>query len=67
MANIKVNDIKPAGAELFADSETFLYTLSDDSVDYIYGGLRSGAVTNSGSCARSCGGGCFAMGQLAVL
>ena len=56
MANIKINDIKPAGVELFADTDSFLNALSDDATDYIYGGLRSGAVTNSGSCANGCGG-----------
>ena len=55
MASININDIQPVGLELFADSESFLNTLSDDAADYIYGGFAdSGAVTNSGSCAAGC-------------
>ena len=55
MANIKIDELKPAGAELFADSESFLNILSDDPAAYIYGGLRaSSARTYSGSCAATC-------------
>ena len=58
MASINVNDIQPVGLELFADSESFLNTLSDDAADYIYGGFASdGSPTNSGSCAAGCGSG----------
>ena len=38
MANIKVNDIKPAGAELFADSESFMNELSQDETNNVLGG-----------------------------
>lgn len=41
MANIKINDIKPAGAELFADSEGFLNELKDDELSNILGGLQA--------------------------
>jgi hypothetical protein len=38
MANIKVNDIKPAGTELFDDSESFMNNLSDSEINNILGG-----------------------------
>ncbi|MDJ0675017.1 MAG: hypothetical protein QNJ36_06515 [Calothrix sp. MO_167.B42] len=37
MANIKVNDIKPAGTQLFNDSESFLEEITEEFV-YIQGG-----------------------------
>lgn len=39
MANIVVNDIKLAGAELFVDYETFINDLEDNELE-IRGGLR---------------------------
>jgi hypothetical protein len=42
MANIKVNDIKPAGAELFGDSESFMKDLSDSEMNNLVGGARRG-------------------------
>lgn len=30
MARIVVSDLRPAGADLFTDSESFLYDLTDD-------------------------------------
>ncbi|WP_013321441.1 hypothetical protein [Gloeothece verrucosa] len=39
MADIKINDIKPAGAELFEDSEGFLNELKDDEVNKVVGGV----------------------------
>ncbi|BAZ33271.1 hypothetical protein NIES4074_57810 [Cylindrospermum sp. NIES-4074] len=39
MANIKVNDIQPAGLELFADAENFMHQLTDDEITGIVGGL----------------------------
>ena len=49
MAKIKVNDIKPAGTELFADSQNFLTDLTDSELD-IMGGLHlaAGSGCNSG-------------------
>jgi hypothetical protein len=38
MANIRINDVKPAGAELFSDYESFLHQLSDDETMGIIGG-----------------------------
>ncbi|NEQ83929.1 MAG: hypothetical protein F6K26_28225 [Moorea sp. SIO2I5] len=38
MANIKVNDIKPAGSELFGDSESFMQELSNDELNNLHGG-----------------------------
>ncbi|MBD6619516.1 bacteriocin [Komarekiella sp. 'clone 1'] len=41
MADIKINDIEPAGAELFADSEDLLNELNDDELSNILGGLEA--------------------------
>ncbi|NEO41860.1 MAG: hypothetical protein F6J90_38280 [Moorea sp. SIOASIH] len=39
MANIKVKDIKPTGADLFNDSESFMNELSNDELEQAMGGL----------------------------
>ena len=52
MANIKVNDLKPKGFELFDDSETFLTDLSDKELD-IMGGLQL-AASGCGSLLLCC-------------
>ncbi|MDJ0732604.1 MAG: hypothetical protein QNJ47_00730 [Nostocaceae cyanobacterium] len=42
MANIKVNEINPAGAELFLDSDSFLNELSEsEEIISINGGLTT--------------------------
>ena len=38
MANITILDIKPAGVELFADSESYLIDLSEHELE-VYGGM----------------------------
>lgn len=48
MANIKINDIKPAGIDLFEDSEDFLNELKDDQLNQIVGG----AFTLIGRCGE---------------
>ncbi|MDJ0735411.1 MAG: hypothetical protein QNJ47_15360 [Nostocaceae cyanobacterium] len=53
MSNITIVDIKPAGVELFADSESFIKELSDDELNNLFGGLavRSQVSSNkSGIC-----------------
>jgi hypothetical protein len=39
MANIKVSDIRPAGSELFSDSENFMRDLNDSEMNHIEGGF----------------------------
>ena len=41
MASIKISELRPAGSELFQDSESFLNELSDREI----GGIEGGAVT----------------------
>lgn len=41
MANIKISELRPAGSELFQDSESFLNELSDRDL----GNVEGGAVT----------------------
>jgi hypothetical protein len=38
MATIKIDDITPAGAELFIDSENFMEELSNDELLAVLGG-----------------------------
>lgn len=51
MANIEINELKPAGAELFSDSEGFMTELSDSELDNINGGLQK-----TRTYAYTCGG-----------
>jgi hypothetical protein len=51
MANIKVNDILPAGFELFADSESFMNDLNENDVNYIKGGGFTLICTFAAHCA----------------
>ena len=41
MTTIKIDNLKPAGAELFCDSESFINDLSNDELAYIHGGSWS--------------------------
>ncbi|AFZ24511.1 hypothetical protein Cylst_2281 [Cylindrospermum stagnale PCC 7417] len=55
MANIKVNDIKPAGAELFTDSESFFDELNESDLNKLIGGLNSTfayTCTGAAGCRR---------------
>ncbi|WP_293075286.1 hypothetical protein [Moorena sp. SIO3H5] len=47
MADIKVNDLKPAGAELFADDESFINELTNDELNIIGGQELAAAVLSS--------------------
>ena len=48
MSNIKVNDLKPAGADLFADDEGLLNELGVDELGNIVGGKFSFICGGSG-------------------
>ncbi|NEO92726.1 MAG: hypothetical protein F6K56_21795 [Moorea sp. SIO3G5] len=39
MAKIKIKDIKPTGADLFNDSESFMNELNNDELEQAMGGL----------------------------
>lgn len=43
MSTIKINDLRPTGAELFSDSETYMNELGDSELD-IYGGRISSII-----------------------
>ncbi|MGK7943527.1 MAG: hypothetical protein AB4058_03575 [Microcystaceae cyanobacterium] len=51
MANIKVNEINPAGSELFSDSESFMTELDNAELTSINGGL--GVTSMTGPCDPS--------------
>jgi len=38
MANIVISELRPAGSELFHDSESFLYALTEEDIMNILGG-----------------------------
>ena len=50
MANIEINELKPAGAELFSDSEGFMNELSDSELHNINGGAAQFTVTWAATC-----------------
>ena len=41
MASIKINNLQPAGSDLFNDSESYLNELKDQELDVVNGGLVS--------------------------
>lgn len=41
MSKITVKNIKPAGSELFADSESFMNELSKDELSNVLGGVQA--------------------------
>jgi hypothetical protein len=48
MATIKIENLKPTGAELFFDSESFMNELSNDELGHVLGGGFSFiCITNS--------------------
>ncbi|OUL17854.1 hypothetical protein [Nostoc sp. 106C] len=48
MAVIKISELRPAGSELFQDSESFLNELSENrEVDQVLGGLNTIATANA--------------------
>lgn len=51
MANIKVNNLKTSGIELFDDPESFMKSLNDDEINHIQGGLAAAAA---GCCTCKC-------------
>lgn len=50
MANIEVNDIHPAGSELFADFESFLNELSNAEMDIRGGGGNACSLLSIACC-----------------
>ncbi|MFO7029924.1 hypothetical protein B9T07_07680 [Limnospira fusiformis CCALA 023] len=42
MANITISDLRPAGADLFSDSESYLQDLTDQEMTDALGGRRRG-------------------------
>ncbi|MEA5603412.1 hypothetical protein [Nostoc sp. UHCC 0252] len=40
MANIAISNLRPAGADLFQDSESFLHELTEQEVTDILGGAK---------------------------
>jgi hypothetical protein len=54
MANIEINDLKPAGAELFDDSEGFMDGLSNDELGNVLGGRFAAAAALSSLVSNHC-------------
>jgi hypothetical protein len=53
MASIKIHDLRPAGSELFNDSESFLNELSEGEISTVEGGLISLTLTYSVTVTRT--------------
>jgi len=51
MAKIVVSDLRPAGSDLFTDSESFLYDLTDDE-QMIQGGRGEVVILWTAICVR---------------
>ena len=64
MANIKINDIKPAGADLFADDESLLTELKDNEISAVFGGAVAAKGQLSSIISNNCCNG--AKAKLAV-
>lgn len=47
MANIEINDLKSAGAELLIDSESFMNALGDDEMN-LRGGIADWSTASNG-------------------
>lgn len=46
MASIKIAELRPAGSELFQDSESFLDEVNDQEMLIVFGGKKYGDVVN---------------------
>ncbi|WP_193193984.1 hypothetical protein [Nostoc sp. MG11] len=53
MANIKIHNLRPAGSELFNDSESFLNELTEGEITTVEGGLVSLTLTYSVTVTRT--------------
>lgn len=47
MANIIIPDLRPAGSDLFSDSESYLMNLNEDELDITRGGLLVFPIFNT--------------------
>ena len=74
MATINISDLRPAGSDLFSDSEGYMSELGDNELEDIYGGIapllilsaaRVGyaAARSSQQCAAGIAGGIGAVGR----
>lgn len=63
MANIVISELRPAGSELFMDSESYLTDLNDTDAIGVIGGL-SGVKSQNGSCVSTAYTCCPAVRQL---
>ncbi|NEO82248.1 hypothetical protein [Moorena sp. SIO4G3] len=54
MAKIKVNDIKPAGVELFVDDESFIQDLKNDELNIVGGIQHLAASPVCSDCSCNC-------------
>lgn len=59
MPNIKINDLHPAGFELFSDSESYMNELGDGEFDSISGGTGSPVISIVTRVTARSSGRCF--------
>ena len=60
MANINISDLRPAGADLFLDSESYLNDLTEGEMTNTLGGRRRSWYWSRWCSCRCCGGWGFA-------
>jgi hypothetical protein len=67
MANIVISELRPAGSELFMDSESYLTDLNDTDAIGVIGGLSGNQIevqSPNGSCVSTAYTCCAAVRQL---
>ncbi|MCA2624913.1 MAG: hypothetical protein DWQ53_19680 [Microcystis flos-aquae DF17] len=52
MANITISDLRPAGADLFSDSESYMHELTDSETLGTLGGGGSASICWEGKTTR---------------
>ncbi|MEH2296942.1 hypothetical protein [Nostoc sp.] len=61
MASITISELRPAGIDLFHDSESFFSELTDADLDLTHGGITPALILSSGYCV---GAGIFLAGYI---
>lgn len=52
MANITISELRPAGADLFSDTESFFNELTEQEIGDVLGGAGEVAILWSAVCVR---------------
>ncbi|MBE9238831.1 hypothetical protein IQ227_23125 [Anabaena aphanizomenioides LEGE 00250] len=55
MANIAISELRPAGFDLFMDSESYMYELKDEELENTMGGIISFIILGARASSVRCG------------